>query len=214
MLTVTVNVGTKNGIAGVGVHLPNGLRSPAAAAIIKRRFREVGVDLRAELIKEAPRDTGGIANAHGYVVDDLTSRLVVFNRKQYAVYAHEGRKPGKRPPIEALIPWCRRHIVNARIANQLIGLRAIQRTSAPGFNIRKAATKSEQQQARQMAFLVARAIGRRGTQPNRWFDRVLQGPGIRRIERAGTQIGLDLSRLTVAMVETIAAESQRKFIFG
>lgn len=30
-------------------------------------------------------------------------------RKGYGLYVHEGRKPGKMPPVSALVDWARRH---------------------------------------------------------------------------------------------------------
>lgn len=62
-----------------------------------------------------------------------------------------GRRPGRMPPVEALIPWVRAklHVSEARV--------------------------------RGVAFVVARAIGRRGTKPNPYHVRALQAmmPNIR-----------------------------------
>jgi hypothetical protein len=214
-LTITVPV-RKFGVSGFvtagGAILPNGFASPAAAKVVKRRLSELGTDLKSMLINEAPTDTGNIRRAHGFAVDVIGSRLIVFNRAGYSVPVHEGRGVGKkRPPIAALIPWARRHLVNSRIANALIGLRAIGRTSAPGFNVRKVATRDEQKLARQLAFLVARAIGRRGIKPNKWFTRVFEGPAKPRIDRAGSEISKDLGKLTAAHVEQAFIDSLKGF---
>jgi hypothetical protein len=176
---------------------------------ITRRLRECGVDLRSYLKQDSPHDTGLLRNKNDYVVDDKAKNLVVFNRAGYAAYVHEGRGPGKRPPIEALIPWARRHLVNSRVANS-IAMKAVTGASPKG-GMRKVATKDELKQARSLAFLIARAIGRRGVKANPWFDRMIEGKGLPRIDRAASEIARDVGASAVESVKTQIVDAFKGF---
>lgn len=160
-----------------------GLQSPLARKILAHRLKEAGVKLVSKMKAASPRDTGRLANSHGYAVDESENRLIVFNRADYSVPVHEGAKfTGKMPPFEALIPWARRHLVNDRISSEKAKLDA---GVALKGNLRKSATKSEQAQARQLAFLVARAIRRRGfIKPRPWFADVLKNGGLEEVSRS------------------------------
>jgi hypothetical protein len=176
---------------------------------ITRRLRECGVDLRSYLKADSPHDTGLLRNKNDYAVDDKARNLVVFNRAGYAAYVHEGRGPGKRPPIEALIPWARRHLVNSRIT-QAIATKAVT-GALPRGGMRKVATKDELKQARALAFLIARAIGRRGIKANPWFDRMIEGKGLPRIDRAGSEIAKDIGASAVESVKTKIVDAFKGF---
>jgi hypothetical protein len=70
--------------------------------------------------------------------------VLVYNRARHTVFVERGRRPGARPPpVDAILPWVRRHI-------QLDGQTRSRRGSDP---------------YRAVAFLIARAIGRRGIAP-------------------------------------------------
>jgi hypothetical protein len=196
MIPLKISIISKSGSA----KLLGSLETPIAKYVLKRRLSEAAIDIRAALIKETPRDTGLLANAHGYAYDATDRRMVIFNRRKYAVAVHEGRKPGKRPPIEALIPWCRRHIANTRIANAL---------AAGSLTAHQRRPRVSRDEARSFAFLLARAIGRRGTKPNRWFERVLTGYGLQRIDKAAQIIGNDLGRAIVAGSGTVTQKINR-----
>jgi hypothetical protein len=194
MITLTISAKTKNGSR---IDLSKGLRSPPILAAIKLHMSAAGSDVRARMVANAPRDTGRLANSHGYAFDQDQLKLFVFNRAAYAPYVHGGRKPGgKMPPPQALYEWCRRHIVNQRIARQLASRVA---TGLSG-KIRKSATKDEQAEARSLAFLVARAIGRRGIPPKPWFELVLRTYGIGRFQKAGELISESLSKLVAQQI--------------
>lgn len=162
--------------------MSKGLDSPIAKRILAHRLREAGVKLVSKMKETAPRDTGRLANSHGYAVDENERQLIVFNRAGYSVPVHEGRAAGKKaPPYEALIPWARRRLVNSRIQTERAKLDA---GVALKGNLRPSATKDEQKQARQLAFLVARAIGRRGIKPRPWFAEVLKNGGLEQISKS------------------------------
>jgi hypothetical protein len=170
-----------------------GLQSPLAKRIFAHRLREAGVKLTAEMKKTSPRDTGRLSNSHGSVVDESASQLIVFNRANYSVPVHEGRAAGKKaPPYEALIAWARRHLVNNRILSNKAKLDAGTSLKA---NLNKSATKDEQKQARQLAFLVARAIGKRGIKPRPWFADVIKNGGLEIVTRSVNLAVADMADL-------------------
>lgn len=175
---------------------------------ITRRLKECGVDLRSYLKEDSPHDTGLLRNKNDYVVDESARHLVVFNRANYAGYVHEGRGPGKPPPIEALIPWARRHLVNSRIARNIAISTA---TGVRSKGLRPVATKDELKQAKSLAFLIARAIGRRGINANPWFDRMIRGRGLPRIDRAGSEIAKDIGASAIESIKTKIEEAFKGF---
>jgi len=80
-------------------------------------LKTTGVLLKAALTAASPRDTGALANAHAFAVDEKNLSLVVFNRKAHAVFVHEGRRAGaKQPPTKALRSWVRRKLGNRGLA--------------------------------------------------------------------------------------------------
>jgi hypothetical protein len=90
----------------------------------------------AQELDRASRNFEGDVKGSLYSRADLTNTGVVGvigAASDHAIYAHEGRRPGKQPPTAALVPWVRKKL-----------------------NVEPA-------RARSVAFLVARKIGRRGT---------------------------------------------------
>lgn len=108
-------------------------------AVVQRGMRATGRDALKIL-----RDQTALARipavsggyVNGWRAQLRGDELRIFNAAPYAVYVEGGRQPGARmPPIDALIPWVRKVL------------------GAPEDRIR------------QVAFLVARAIARRGIRP-------------------------------------------------
>lgn len=99
--------------------------------------QQVTDQLRADL--QAKNLTGfGASIATGKLLDSIRYEATNEGLKVYALdyiyYLEKGRKPGKRPPVAALIPW-----VQAR------GL------------------ASNEKEVKSIAFLIARKIGEKGT---------------------------------------------------
>jgi hypothetical protein len=87
----------------------------------------------------------------GWKVESSGLETAVRNRAKHAVFVEEGRKAGRPPPVRALIPWVRRKLGPP---TELLGA---------------------------VAFLVARAIGRRGL----WGRFILAG-AIQKIDKIHT----------------------------
>jgi hypothetical protein len=63
--------------------------------------------LEARARKETPVGASGmLRNAYRETFSGLTGKLV--NTKEYAVWVHEGRRPGKMPPVSAIGLWAKR----------------------------------------------------------------------------------------------------------
>lgn len=86
----------------------------------------------------------------GYMTSYIGFRGGHADAYRYAMAVERGRKPGKPPPYESLIPWVR------------LKLRETRTSSKTGKTRRLKMADSD---ARSKAFLVARAIGKRGTKP-------------------------------------------------
>lgn len=122
--------------------------------------------------EEAPVGVDGVLRASGFVETPESAPNGWLVRlgyggasKAYARVIHDGREPGKRPPpILSLVPWVRKKLGVA------------------------------EDEVRNVAFLVARKIGVKGTKPTKFLERPLMNavPGMasrmaatikRRVER-------------------------------
>jgi hypothetical protein len=89
----------------------------------------------------------------------------VQNRESNAVFVEGGRRPGKPPPISALLPWVRLKLAPANEA-----------------------------QARMKAFLVARAIGKRGLRGREIMKRALPEVVAKHVTNVRVQMELELQK--------------------
>lgn len=95
---------------------------------------------------------------------DLPNGAVLLNSAGYAGIIEEGRRPGRRPPVRAIELWVRRkfrlRFKEARFQRRVS--RAVGERLGPRVEA----------QIRSMAFLIARAIGRRGLKGHHVMARV------------------------------------------
>jgi len=95
-----------------------------------------------------PVDRGTYRRGWKYV--RLPDGAQIFSTTPYAAIIEQGRRPGqRRPPTAELMGWVRRK------------------------GLVKGRGKNADADARSMAYVVARAIGRRGTPPKRVFGRAM-----------------------------------------
>lgn len=119
------------------------------------QLQALGVELVGKIKPATPADTGALRAANRWTVVPEQLTLILFNSLKYSLYVHDGTKHTRAPPVEALLQWARRRVQNGAIA-------------ATG----KALTgKTRRDAAWTMAFLVARAIKRRGGLKPRPFIR-------------------------------------------
>lgn len=108
--------------------------------VIGREFIE---DLKRELIAKDKVATGDLVSSLGYVVnvtEDGNYSIDIIS-KPYLKYVDGGRRPGKMPPIKAIIPW--------------IEAKGIKFINKKGNAIPKESA----------AFIIARSIGEKGIKP-------------------------------------------------
>jgi hypothetical protein len=84
--------------------------------------------------------------------------------KTYAYYANYGRKPGKMPPVDKLVLWVQR--------KQLAGIYSIRSSGGglQGYHRRLGSKTTQAGQDRQVAYLIARAIGKHGTKATNFME--------------------------------------------
>lgn len=144
-----------------------------AGAVAEARIRE--------LITAAERtDTGLLANAVHSGPIERTSRgwqvvtAVAPPRDVVAIVHEAGRRPGKRrPPVSAILPWAKRQLGN-RIYDTMRGAALSVATRRATSGVKKPRTKAGDRRAaheRAVAFLIARAIGRRGIKGIHMFQK-------------------------------------------
>ena len=108
------------------------------AALTHQAMTASLLEIEADARSNVAQDTRALANSitHRIAGTGITLTGQVGPSKRYGWNAEHGRKPGKYPPIDALIGWARRHGIG---------------TALRGY--------------RDGAFLVARKIARFGTKP-------------------------------------------------
>jgi hypothetical protein len=127
-------------------------RAKAALTEQARLFFTLALqELSGFISEEAPVGVSGhlaqsfASDISGSSIDDLTGRL--FSDLPYAIVIDQGRTPGARmPPVEALMTWVERVL------------------QVPG----------DEKEVRQVAFLVARAIGRKGIAARHFVDKGIE----------------------------------------
>lgn len=174
--TRTRRIGTTVEITYPDVPLFTPLRAKAALTEQARLFFSLALQELAGFVSdEAPVGVSGnlgqsfASDISGTSIDDLTGR--VFSDLPYAIVIDQGREPGARmPPVAALIPW-------------------VERVLEVG------GTESE---IRQVAFLVARAIGRKGITPRHFVEK-----GVNKAEsRLDAIFGLMAEAMSAALVSS------------
>jgi hypothetical protein len=106
-----------------------------------------------------PRATGTFERS--FVVTKLVDGALLSNSARHAIFVEVGRKPGRMPPVAAILEW----MIAKRIDKQ-IG-RALGRDEAGRFQA------APQVVLQAVALRIARKIGRRGTKGRRIMAQVL-----------------------------------------
>lgn len=86
--------------------------------------------------------------------------ITVFSPLNYAVYAHEGRKPGRMPPIEPIQRWVRMKGIAGRYSVKT--------------KRRMGTATSRWKEDEQAAWAIARSIAKKGTKGVKFFEIALR----------------------------------------
>lgn len=120
--------------------------NPAITNIVERMLELY----RNQLIDKNINASNTLSNTASTIVEvDGTSLMVSFNLEDYWKYVEYGRRPGKRPPIDAIEQWVK---VKPIIPDPING--------------RVPTTK-------QLAFLISRKIGMEGTKAQRPLEKAI-----------------------------------------
>jgi hypothetical protein len=123
-------------------------------------------------------DTGELRKSvTSRVTDDGTALVAIVTANQkYAEAVHEGRGPGKPPPVSVLVEWVLRKARQGRFS--LDAKPGAQYARGPKKGRRKPVKQQREQAARSIAFAVQAKIAKRGIKPRRYFDDTfdLDGP--------------------------------------
>lgn len=137
------------------------LTGEAAKALRKEltgALRESALSIARTARSAAPRSSGTLRSSiRTRTSSRFMSATVRAKAPHAAIIGKVGRKPGsKMPPPEAIVPWVRRH-------GRVFGIRSFKQVSRRRTRTaRIAAVKSEAKELARTAFLVARAIAKRG----------------------------------------------------
>lgn len=85
------------------------LTSGLYRAPVSRFLRRSGYTVMGNVMDKAPRFDGALANSFQVTPASPTTFVRVQTDKDYAPAVEFGRKPGKRPPIDAITPWALAH---------------------------------------------------------------------------------------------------------
>jgi hypothetical protein len=133
---------------------------------IRKAVNDITSAAKASIQMEAPvGGTSQLRNTIRSIIGNNVGRVVTG--VNYAIWVEKGRRPGKQPPLAPLMRWLKSAPKGrAMLASMRQGRRRITLRSA--------------------AFLIARAIGRRGTKENPFFTRGVDKvkPIVNRVSRS------------------------------
>lgn len=114
--------------------------------------------IEADAKSNVRQDTRRLAGSINHRIDGTFPNLIgrVGPSVDYGIFVEHGRRPGRMPPVDALMGWVRRHWNVAQSGPVRAGALRPRRAAGPDVS---------QNQIRGRAFALARAIGRRGISP-------------------------------------------------
>ena len=135
-------------------------RYPQVTEVNLRRALNASLLLiEADAKQNVRQDTRRLAGSINHSIDGDYPNLIgrVGPSVNYGAFVEFGRRPGRMPPVDALMGWVRRHWAPTAAAETRI------RAARFGGPVRARAWRTAGQDAlRARAFVLARAIGRRG----------------------------------------------------
>ena len=148
---------------------------------------KLAIDLKASL--EAALKQGGSKNVQEssvtfqpkYTVTEDTTSIQIVTAQEHWKYIEHGRKPGKMPPPNKLGKnWQVSQGIDPRQILAEINIKSNPKAKPKQLSFDKA--------TKQLSFIIARSIGRRGLKPRPYIDRVLNDGRI-------AQLTKDLARV-------------------
>ncbi len=166
---------------------------------IRAGFEPLGDQLLQDLKTAAPVDRGKFKGGVRKRISGrgLATRMLIFNNADHAEYVEKGREPGKPPPSDTILGWVRRKGLGAS-AFSLKTRRAIsagtKRSVDRKAGKRRAARDSLLVIQKSIAFLISRAIGKRGLK-GKFFFRDLRSKQAAKISAAISGIKVRVAQI-------------------
>lgn len=140
---------------------------------LKKVMEELGKDfvaeLKAEIVRKGKVATGDLLNSINYrLVQSNNGWTIEIISDNYLTYVDRGRRPGKMPPSNKLVPW-----VEAR------GIKIMNKEGG------KLMTE------KQVAYIIARAIGKKGIKPTNIINEVRQNLILKYEDKIKVAMGKD-----------------------
>lgn len=120
---------------------------------VKQGLQPLGNQIVQHLKAQSPKDRGGFRAGIKKRIEGsgLRTVMIIYNDSPHAVFVERGRGPGKQPPPAVIQGWVRRKGLGRSASTRKVRSRVTGRL--------RSALKSSQSS---IAFLIGRAIGRRG----------------------------------------------------
>jgi hypothetical protein len=144
---------------------------------LRQTLRAIGRRTVGKLKQASPKGASGkLRQAHGSLVSRLGLELVVFNRLQRSLFLAGGTGPAADPPRPGKFPWdSTREGKDQNPLRDWVLKKGIAADIRRRVNATRKRKKITLKQAQDIgAFLVGRAIKRKGVQPNDWFERTIR----------------------------------------
>ena len=135
----------------------------------QKALNSITLAVQMNVRDEAPIGGTGLLHA-GIKTSIATGHARVFSQEKYVQWVVGGRAPGTPPPVAPLLRW---------VKSSTKGRAFLAKLQSGGRKV----------SARSAAFVIARAIGKRGTKENPFFDR-----------------GIDASQATIQRIEKSLAD--------
>lgn len=139
--------------------------TPKMESELKRAVSNTARVMEADAKKFSPIDQGRLRSSIYTEYDpDGLGATVGPSLPPIDIVMEMGRKPGSRmPPVSALIPWVQRHHMAPKVT--------VKNVFVMGRNVGKEASRNAYDAGvRNMAYLIARSIARKGTRPRRYMQ--------------------------------------------
>jgi hypothetical protein len=198
----------------VKVSLIGPLFDPAAfAEIVDKAFRlefsKLGQRVVQGMIARSPEYRGDWKRGFGITLPGygFHSSLVIFNDSPDAPFVEEGRRPGKQPPPDVMLTWVlARQLAETRIMNASYKASNIGRGLKLSRSTKPRKLRNPDAEAKSIAFLIGRAIGRRGlpgfhlfrdfSEDSFYIDIAVEDTGGRIAQLANAASGITIKRLS------------------
>lgn len=109
--------------------------------VMEELGKEFVQELKDQIVKQGKVASGDLLNSIGYhLIKSNNGYTIEITADNYLTYVDRGRKPGKMPPSQKLVPW----------------------VQSKGIKLISQGKKMTEEQA---AFVIARSIGEKGIKP-------------------------------------------------